>query len=590
MKRIIILLTFLYTAFGAACAEDSGWYLYLWNDTSNSGEDVGQFQTTSQDGVFLLEGITTTESGLKYCIHNRSWSTSYGWSKDEEGIVKEIGIDVPLGLTTSASGWIGLEAGTYNITFNINAPTIRFDEQMPILPDLGSDYLRGGDVSMLNYVESFGAKFYDFNGKQKDPLDIMQENGVNIVRLRLYNDPGKSVTYTVDNTTYTHRLPSGYLNETDILKLARRARKKGMRIELTLHYSDFWTNGDMQFKPKAWENCTFAQLKDSVYTYTRIFLQKMTAQGTVPDYVSIGNEIQGGILFGHSNNIDATGGHYSNMSNLATLLKEGSKAVREVCPDAKVVIHLTLNQSTGYNQYQWLFDNLKNKGYTDYDIIGASYYPYWTNQKPTILNSLANSLYNRYSKPLMIMETGYSWTQYRPSGRYSGNYEGQLHLNGSAYNEASEEGQKAFLQELQAVIKGNSHILGYLYWDPLMVEQKVQSNWIETAWAWKYDKSYDTWWQDGNMVGNATWFDYEGKALPIFEAIKEDVVKTLRGDANGDGEITMDDATSVVNYIIGTPTESFNEKNADANLDGEVSMQDVMFIVQYILNSKFPKE
>ena len=64
----------------------------------------------------------------------------------------------------------------------------------------------------------------------------------------------------------------------------------------------------------------------------------------------------------------------------------------------------------------------------------------------------------------------------------------------------------------------------------------------------------------------------------------------LRGDANGDGEIGMPDVMFIVNYILGTPAETFNEKNADANLDGEIGMPDVMFIVQYILNGKFPEQ
>jgi hypothetical protein len=65
---------------------------------------------------------------------------------------------------------------------------------------------------------------------------------------------------------------------------------------------------------------------------------------------------------------------------------------------------------------------------------------------------------------------------------------------------------------------------------------------------------------------------------------------SLRGDANGDGEIGMPDVMFVVNYILGNPAETFNADAADANLDGEIGMPDVMFIVNYILNGKFPDE
>ena len=424
---------------------------------------------------------------------------------------------------------------------NANAAIGDVAEQMP-----KGDYLRGGDISMLNYVKSFGAKFYDSIGTERDALDIMKDNGVNIVRLRLYNNPGNEVSYTVDATTYNYKLPAGYLNESDVLDLARRAKSKGMNIELTFHYSDFWTNGEMQFKPSDWEGYTFDQLKTAVYDYTYGFLQKMNAQGTAPDYVSLGNEIQAGLLFGHSSNVDAVNGYCDNMSNVAALLAEGSKAVRDASPKAKVVIHLTLSQDINTETYNWFFDAMHSNN-LDYDVIGTSYYPYWTDQRPTILTSLANTMYSRYGKELLIMEAGYSWTQYRPSGRYGGNYEGQLHLNGSAYNEASKEGQKIFMQELQAVIKDNKHILGYIYWDPMMVEQKVKGKWIETTWAFK--KSGNNWWQDGNVVGNATWFDYEGKALPVFEAIKEDA-KTLRGDVNEDGIVNGTDIQEIINIIV----------------------------------------
>ena len=404
-----------------------------------------------------------------------------------------------------------MEEGTYDVTWDANNLTIRFDTHVTTTND---SYLRGGDISMLNYVEDFGAKFYDASGTEMDALDIMQQNGVNCVRLRLYNDPGQTVTYKEGGKTYSYALPNGYLGEDDMLKMARRAKAHNMKIELTFHYSDFWTNGGEQFKPKAWENLSFDELKQAVYDYTLDILQKMNAQGTTPGYVSLGNEIQGGLLFGYytadKSQINNVNGYCDNMANVAALLAAGGKAVREACPDAKVVIHLTLSTAITTDSYKWFFDEMQ-KNSLDYDIIGASYYPFWTNEKPSMLTSLANTMYARYGKPLLIMETGYSWTRYRPSGRYGGNYEGQLHLNGSVYNEATQEGQKAFMQELQSVIRNNSHILGYLYWDPVMVEQKVNGSWIKTGWV-----------QGGeNQVGNTTWFDYSGKALPIFEVIKE---------------------------------------------------------------------
>ena len=74
-----------------------------------------------------------------------------------------------------------------------------------------------------------------------------------------------------------------------------------------------------------------------------------------------------------------------------------------------------------------------------------------------------------------------------------------------------------------------------------------------------------------------------GDVLPYVEPI-------LRGDANDDGEIDMQDVTLIVNYILGTPAETFNAEAADANGDGKINMPDVMYIVNYLLNCKFPDE
>lgn len=521
--------------------EDEGndWYIYA-NSTYN------KFSSTSNEDVFTIQMSINSGDldsyGGYYFVITPSNSTTSGYSYNEKmyclgtyTMVSTAGCTVDRD-NAWASAWgnatcVALSAGnTYTLTWNkkthrlsialsngsgsgtttSNGITYQTYPDGHALVTNIDDFMRGGDISMLNYVEALGAKFYDANGNQKDPLQIMKDNGVNTVRLRLYNNPGNSVSYTVNGMTYNYALPSGFLDENDILSLAQRAKSYGMKIELTFHYSDFWTNGEMQFKPDAWKNYNFNQLKTAVYNYTYDFLAKMNAQGTTPDYVSIGNEVQSGLLFGHYNNVNSVGGYCTNMANVAALLGQGSAAVRASCPHAKVVIHLALSTNVNTDTYKWFFDEMKSRN-LDYDIIGVSYYPYYTDSKPTILNTLASTMWTRYSKPLLVLETGYSWTQYRPSGRYGGNYEGQLHMNGAAYNEATQAGQKSFMQELNDVVSNNNSILGYLYWDPVMVEQQVNGNWIPTGWVQGGD----------NQVGNTTWFDYTGKALPIFEAIAQ---------------------------------------------------------------------
>jgi len=56
------------------------------------------------------------------------------------------------------------------------------------------------------------------------------------------------------------------------------------------------------------------------------------------------------------------------------------------------------------------------------------------------------------------------------------------------------------------------------------------------------------------------------------------------GDANGDGKVRIGDATTILNYIVGTVAEGFNEKAADANSDGKIRIGDATSVLNIIVN------
>lgn len=60
----------------------------------------------------------------------------------------------------------------------------------------------------------------------------------------------------------------------------------------------------------------------------------------------------------------------------------------------------------------------------------------------------------------------------------------------------------------------------------------------------------------------------------------------LRGDSNSDGVIDAADVVSIVNYILGKPSSSFNEKNADANGDGQILVDDAVGTANIIMNEQ----
>ena len=67
-------------------------------------------------------------------------------------------------------------------------------------------------------------------------------------------------------------------------------------------------------------------------------------------------------------------------------------------------------------------------------------------------------------------------------------------------------------------------------------------------------------------------------------------IGSVRGDANGDGMVTMLDVTFVANAILGKPDATFDKIGGDANEDGVIGMSDVMYIINYVLNGKFPSK
>lgn len=350
---------------------------------------------------------------------------------------------------------------------------------------LAYNFLKGGDVSELSYIESKGGKFYE-NGVEKDCFEILKNNGFNIARLRLYNDPGNI------NYTPSKYLPAGFQNPEDILHLALRAKAAGLQIELTFHYSDYWTNGTTQNKPHEWINLSYEDLKTAVYDFTFSFMNQMKDQGTIPDYVSLGNETPGGFLF--------PDGDYNHFSQMAALFNEGYNAVKTVSPTSKVIIHL--DDAGNTSLYDWFFSSLTAAG-GNYDIVGASYYPFWSERTVAQMQAWANYESAKLGKEILIMETGYNWNPTLPDG--SG---GQLGNNGPYQNiyPSSPEGQKNFLLELFNGIKTAEHgkVIGALYWDPVMIAVPGVG------------------WQLGapNVVSNTTLFDFDGHTLVSLNAFR----------------------------------------------------------------------
>jgi arabinogalactan endo-1,4-beta-galactosidase len=138
----------------------------------------------------------------------------------------------------------------------------------------------GADISSLQRSEDLGAKYYNAAGTAADPLDILKSKGLDYARLRVWNSPA-----------------SGYNNKAKVLQAAKSIKAKGLKLLIDFHYSDTWADPGKQYPPAAWASHSLTQLQSDVYHYTYDVCSSLKAQGTTPDTVQIGNEINVGMLW-----------------------------------------------------------------------------------------------------------------------------------------------------------------------------------------------------------------------------------------------------------------------------------------------------
>jgi len=256
---------------------------------------------------------------------------------------------------------------------------------------LRAQFVKGADIGWLQQMEATGYKFYDSAGVQANCLDILKSKGINAVRLRVWVNPSED------------RI-NGHCSKREVAAMALRAQNMGLRIMIDFHYSDSWADPGKQNKPAAWAGDSFSQLLNHLYNHTFEVLDTLKMIGATPDWAQIGNEITGGMLW--------PDGSTSNWGQLARLLNKGYDAVKAVDSTIKVIIHI--DQGNNNAQFRTFFDNAKNNN-VRYDIIGASYYPYWLGTDYTLtINDLGNNLsdmVSRYGKDVMVVEVGGDYTK-----------------------------------------------------------------------------------------------------------------------------------------------------------------------------------
>lgn len=247
----------------------------------------------------------------------------------------------------------------------------------------------GADISFLPQIEAGAGRFaqarrgFSENGSSVDAIALLKRHGFNLIRLRVFVNPESPDGYAPG---------VGFCGLDSTLSMARRIKAAGMGFLLDFHYSDNWADPQQQRKPLAWEGLPYAALRDTVAQYTTRVLRALQQQGTMPDMVQIGNEINHGLLW--------PDGHIGNLDQLAGLLRAGVEGSEAVDPRLPVMMHIALGGQNEEARF-WL-DNMLARG-VRFDIIGLSYYPRWHGTLGDLAGNLQD-LVGRYHKPVNVVE------------------------------------------------------------------------------------------------------------------------------------------------------------------------------------------
>ncbi|MGK4566759.1 glycoside hydrolase family 53 protein [Flavobacterium sp. 3HN19-14] len=297
------------------------------------------------------------------------------------------------------------------------------DKETTEPPAATDDFLRGADVSFLPEIESAGTIYYN-NGAAEDVLTTLKNAGCNAIRIRLWKDPAT---------------PHSGLAE--VKALAQRVKAAGMKVWLTVHYSDTWADPGNQTTPAAWQSLSFANLKTEVAAYTTSVINEIH-----PDIYQIGNETNDGFLW-------PQGKITTNEAQYLELVTAASAAIRTAAPETKIMLHFA-----GMEGADWFFNKVSN---IDYDYIGLSYYPVWHGKNLTTVKNTVDALGAAYNKKVIIAETAYPFTLGWDD--YTDNIVGLDSQLIPAFS-ATPEGQKSYLTTLRAVLKTSTSSYGFCYW------------------------------------------------------------------------------------------------------------------------------
>jgi arabinogalactan endo-1,4-beta-galactosidase len=452
--------------------------------TIEDGGHSGDFRLTHRSSEAYQVETWQTVSGLE-----NGWYTLRAWTRSsgEQNAVYialrcgdgERQVHVPS--TMPGYRWLQLVVSnqvtdgecTISLYSDGNPDTWDSFDDVELVPGRAALSILGADISSLMKSEDLGGVYREADGTEGDALEILQRHGLNYARLRVFVDPA-----------------DGYHGKGEILAIATRLKSLGVKLLVDFHYSDNWADPGKQFKPAAWEDYDFEQLTQALYDHTYDVCSSLVAQGTPPDMVQVGNEINAGMLW--------PDGDYNHMDNLAALLKAGYQAVKDCSPSTLVMLHIA--EGGDNDMARWWFGNMTRRE-VPFDVIGISYYAFWHGSLAQLQYNL-NDITARYDKDVIVVETAYAFTD-KENDFLENIANPSMVIPGYPY---TPEGQRAMLRDVMAIVRAvpNGRGLGVFWW--------------EATWTAVPGNGWDSTDPDsGNAWENQALFDYDERVLPALD-------------------------------------------------------------------------
>ena len=332
---------------------------------------------------------------------------------------------------------------------------------------LNFDFYTGADISTVQEYERFGAKFYDVDGTEKDIFTLLKDHGFNAIRLKTFVSPKAQYGYAAAGCEHD---AEAYADKDHIVAYAQKIKAAGMAFLLDIHYSDNWADPGKQIIPERWRKVNSSDaLADSVYAYTLDLMNALKQVNAVPEMVQIGNETTPGILI-HvpnsktdcwGNNVDKAStaingdmGTASGKANAAKYFKAGIKAVKEVSPNTKTVLHIERIRQANTVTW-WMTEIFKNQK-VPADVMGFSAYTAYGDKAPDDWKSLFQTVTSSYPNLEFIV------------AEYNG---------GDSDNHYNYDGSRKRTTEM---VKGLDRWIGTFFWEPTL-----SGAWGPALFDWK---------------------------------------------------------------------------------------------------------